>query len=155
MTYTNLKIVNELGGIQAQRTSDGIYEYLKPGSAAHAAALAGNYGDVAPYEPPEEPDEESLRAEWRETATLSRAKFCLALKREGILPEDEAVDAAKGNWPASFTSAMEGLDVDVVEAQIIWASVSTIYRNDPVLAAVAEAAGVTPEEVDAIFGWGE
>ena len=91
---------------------------------------------------------------WRSTATLSRATFCIALKRMGVLPAQEAVGASKGEWPATFAEALVGLPVDSEEAQIVWASAPVIYRNDPVLQTVAPAAGLTPEQVDVMFGWG-
>lgn len=93
-------------------------------------------------------------AAWRSNATLSRAAFCIALKRMGVLPALEAVSASKGEWPTTFAAALVGLPVDSEEAQIVWASASVIHRNDPVLQAVAPAAGLTPEQVDVMFGWG-
>ena len=53
--YGTLKLVNEFGGIQAQRVSDDITVYLAPGTDDHAAALAGDFGPVAPYVPPPAP----------------------------------------------------------------------------------------------------
>lgn len=93
-------------------------------------------------------------ADWRSKASMSRANFCIALKRMGILPALEAVSASKGEWPTTFSAALVGLPVDADEAQIVWASASVISRNDPVLEAVAPAAGLTPEQVDVMFGWG-
>lgn len=93
-------------------------------------------------------------AAWRSNVTLSRAAFCIALKRMGILPAQEAVGASKGEWPTTFAAALVGLPVDSEEAQIVWASASVVHRNDPVLQAVAPAAGLTPEQVDVMFGWG-
>lgn len=92
--------------------------------------------------------------DWRSKASMSRANFCIALKRMGILPALEAVSASKGEWPTTFAAALVGLPVDADEAQIVWASASVISRNDPVLEAVAPAAGLTPEQVDLMFGWG-
>lgn len=103
--------------------------------------------------PPSSPPESESLANWRTTATLTRAQFCMAVKRAGILPDDEAIDAAKGNWPATFTSALSGLPVDQVEAEIVWASVALIPRTDPVLEAIRVYAGMTDEDVDAMFGW--
>lgn len=99
------------------------------------------------------PDEATLRASWRETASLTRAQFCVAVKRAGLLPEAEAIDAAKGNWPQTFSDALSGLPVDETEAQIVWASVTEIPRNDTVLEALRVYAGMTDEQIDEMFGW--
>jgi len=57
MTYKNLRVINELGGIQAQRISDDCLEYFAPGSEKHKKASAGEYGDVEGYVP--SPDDSS------------------------------------------------------------------------------------------------
>jgi hypothetical protein len=92
--------------------------------------------------------------EWRSKATLSRREFCIAAYRAGLLSEADAVLAAKGEWPASFDAALVGLPTNVVtEAKIEWASVSEIRRSAPLLATVQATAGVTDEQLDALFGW--
>lgn len=92
-------------------------------------------------------------AAWREQANLTRTAFCIACKRMGILPPAEAVAAARGDWPATFADALTGLPVDAEEAQIVWAAATHIWRTDPVLGVVAQHAGMTPGQVDAMFGW--
>ena len=74
---------------------------------------------------------------------MSRAQFCLAIKRIGLLGADEAKAAAKGEWPQTFDDVLSALpnSIDPDDAQIVWSSVSEIYRIDPVLAAVAAAQG--------------
>ena len=51
MTYSSLKFVNELDGIQAKRTQDGVFEYFAPGSEKHKQAIAGDYGQIEEFTP--------------------------------------------------------------------------------------------------------
>jgi hypothetical protein len=91
---------------------------------------------------------------WRENATLTRRQFCLACLQAGLLSPEDAVVAAKGDWPVSFDAALVGLsEMEVAAAKVEWASVSTIRRNAPLLAVVQTTAGITDGELDALFGW--
>lgn len=111
--------------------------------------------DPAPYVPPVPPTDAELRAAWRQTAALSRAEFCLAVYRRGILPLEEAIGAGKGDWPASFTPLLaampEGLDVG--EVQILWAGITQVERLHPLFEAVRMFRGLTEEEADTMFGY--
>lgn len=99
---------------------------------------------------------EELTAElsrWRSGATLSRREFCIAAYRAGLLSEADAIEAAKGEWPASFDAALVGLPANVVtEAKIEWAAVSEIRRSAPLLETVRQSAGVTEDVLDTMFG---
>jgi hypothetical protein len=89
----------------------------------------------------------------RKNLSLVRGAFCLALVGAGILPQAEAIDAAKGNWPATFGDALAGLtDVEKVGAQIEWATAQSIRRNHPLISMLAAAAGLSDGEVDVLFG---
>ena len=95
-----------------------------------------------------------ILTEWRTTAKLYRRDFCIALKRAAILSASEAIAAAKGDWPATFASALSGLPQDAQdEAQIEWAAVQEIRRNHPMIALLGTAASMTDAQVDALFGW--
>jgi len=125
----------EVHGEPASVTSDGIIDWSQmttPESRAEAALQ-----------------------EWRESASLTRTKFCLSAKRAGLLTPDDALLASKGGWPRAFANALDALpvNIDLVDAQITWAATTQVSRMDPVLTAVAEANQITPEQVDAIFGW--
>jgi hypothetical protein len=92
---------------------------------------------------------EVIRAEM----VISRGAFCLALAGAGVLPPVEAIDAAKGNWPATFAAALTGLsDAEGFGAQIEWATAQNIRRTHPLLAVLAAAAGLSDAQVDALFG---
>lgn len=93
-------------------------------------------------------------AAWRDEAVLSRRQFCIAAFRAGLLPGDQAAAATRGEWPAAFAQALVGLPENaVIEAQIEWAAVSEIRRNAPLLDAVRATGNITPEQLDALFGW--
>jgi hypothetical protein len=112
------------------------------------------YDGNAFSDPTPEPLPDPLIA-WRQSATLSRAQFCVAVKRLGLLSSAEAKAAAKGEWPQTFADALSNLPsaIDPDEAEIVWAAVSVVDRNDPVLAAVAVDKGVSDAQLDAMFGW--
>ncbi|TNE66841.1 MAG: hypothetical protein EP336_09500 [Rhodobacteraceae bacterium] len=97
--------------------------------------------------------QEQLLARWRAEASLSRAKFCIALRAVGLLSDTSAIEAAKGVWPEAFSYALAEIGMDIIEAQIIWGAATIIMRNDPLLEAMRIQVGLTEEQVDAMFGW--
>lgn len=95
--------------------------------------------------------------EQRSVAVLSRIEFCKALKKLSVLPADEAVRAARGEWPATFADYTSSLPADeATDLEILWAGVSEIHYSDPYLQALAlHKAGDQPGAVallDQIFG---
>lgn len=101
------------------------------------------------------------REEWRLTAFLERGRFVRALKDHGVLPVDEVITAAKGDWPATFASALMELPVDPLDAQIDWAAAPGVSRLNPLFCALLDYYGrkndLTAAQAealgDAIFGW--
>jgi hypothetical protein len=84
---------------------------------------------------------------------LTRRAFCLALAIANILPPAEAIDAAKGNWPATFDAALAGLpDAEKIAAQIEWATAQNVQRTHPLLAMLALEANISAAQVDTLFG---
>lgn len=78
--------------------------------------------------------------EQRPIASMSRVDFCKVLWRQGLLPQSEAVQAARGEWPATFASFTAGLSADAAaDAQIEWAGSVTIRYMAPTLQALALA----------------
>ena len=110
--------------------------------------------EVSPFVPP---DAEAHRAAWRAGASLSRSQFCIALKRVRILSQAEAVEAAKGGWPASFDPFLTDLPpeagIDPEEAVILWGAVTIIERMHPLFELVRQFHGMPPHEADALFGY--
>lgn len=99
------------------------------------------------------PSPEALLAEWRAGATSPKKDFCIACATTGVLPAEEAVLAAQGGWPATFSDALGSLPAgDQAAAQITWATANNVHRSDPLLIAVQAAKDMADEEVDALFG---
>lgn len=104
--------------------------------------------------PPVMSESEQL-ATWRDSATLTRRQFCLACLQAGLLTPDDAITAAKGDWPTRFDMALAGLtELEIAAAKVEWASVSAVRRNAPLLAVVKTTAGVSDSQLDTLFGWG-
>lgn len=107
--------------------------------------------DGSTFSPPAAPN-------LRPDATLTRAEFCKALRRLGVLPANEAVIAAQGGWPDTFATFVSGLTAeDAADAQIDWAAATVIHYANPLLGQLAlayanddqvQAAAI----LDAIFG---
>lgn len=68
--YDDLKYVNDLTGIQANRVADGVGVYFSPGSDLHTQAVAGNFGTIAAYVAPVGIVEAEVRKE-RDTLLVS------------------------------------------------------------------------------------
>lgn len=76
--------------------------------------------------------------EKRLKAKLSRWEFCLTLKKSGLLPRNEAVQAGKGEWPATFAAFVSSLNEDEADvAQMRWADAREVHYADPLLQALA------------------
>lgn len=74
----------------------------------------------------------------RVSAVVTKAVFCSALWRAGILSKPEAVKAARGEWPAAFAAFTAGLsEADATDAEIKWAAVTEIHYADPLLQGLA------------------
>tara|TARA_R110000782_G_scaffold46089_1_gene101971 strand:- start:612 stop:980 length:369 start_codon:yes stop_codon:yes gene_type:complete len=89
----------------------------------------------------------------RKGTFLTRRAFCLALAVANILPPDQAIEAAKGNWPTTFVNALAGLsDAEKIAAQIEWATAQNVQRTHPLLAMLAVEANLSDAQVDTLFG---
>lgn len=96
--------------------------------------------------------EEELQT-WRNSVSISRRDFCIKAYEAGLLSEEDAVTAAKGDWPSAFTSALSGLtSSEIVAAKIEWASATLVRRNAPLLETVRASQDISENVVDAIFG---
>ena len=90
----------------------------------------------------------------RAGASINKGAFCKGLIGLGIIAADEAVSAAKGNWPTSMDAFLSYLPADLaVDVQIEWATEPRISRNNVfVLTLVSWLDGITPEILDTLFG---
>jgi hypothetical protein len=88
----------------------------------------------------------------REKTSIEKSSFCILLAQNGVLSNEEAVIAARGDWPASFADALTQMGADSLEAQIKWATATDISRNEPLILLLAQFKGLTDEAVDTLFG---
>lgn len=90
----------------------------------------------------------------RSGSTLTRRQFCLALVTHGILSNDDAVLAAKGEWPTALDSFLEYApltEAQITEARIEWAAAGIIERMNPLVLTLGSWLGLTDAQIDAMF----
>jgi len=95
----------------------------------------------------------------RSRAVLSRAQFIQAVYAAGILTKAQAIDAAAGGIPAFFITALDGLvaaqamtQAEADQAEILWAGLTQVERNHPLIPIAQGALGLSDAQVDALFG---
>lgn len=92
----------------------------------------------------------------RNSRPLSRAEFCIAIYRVGLLTASEAINAAKGDVPAPLEQAIRDLpEQERVEAAILWAGLTQVERAHPMVDLLRVHVGMTDEQVDEMFGVNE
>lgn len=123
MTYSALVYVNELNGILATR-SDGVQEYLAPGSEEHDAVIASG-ASISAYVP-------VVATVAPVNVSCTPAQMRIALHRLGEL------------------SNVEALVQSNTEAQIAWDFAPLYHRSSPIIAALA-AGNYTEAEIDGFF----
>lgn len=116
------------------------------GRAIYAAAVAGEFGPVAdhvpaPQAPPPIP------------AVISRRQLLIALAAAGFISAEEALAAAQtGAVPAAIAGVFELLpEEQALAARITWATMTEVYREDPLISAIVAAGVATTEQVDKLF----
>ena len=88
----------------------------------------------------------------RSNASLTKDDFILAALDAGVLSEADAEEATSG-WPTRWNAFFDGQPArDRIKAKARWASTTTVRRNAPLIEALAAFKGLTPEQVDALFG---
>ncbi len=134
MNFTSLKYVSEEKIVAT--LDDGSLFVIEPYTKVlWAKAVSGEFGDVTPYVPPPV-DRMGIRSK----ASLSRSDFCLATIRVGVLTKEDAVFAARGEWPTAFDAFIASLNPDeATAAKIQWAAATSIRYNDPLLQSLAVA----------------
>lgn len=106
--------------------------------------------EIAPYV---EPDPILT---FRSEATLTRADFIIAITMAGVIPQSEALEAAKGEWPSTFAEVLSHLPAAAqFGARVAWATATSISRNHPLISMLIndQSTTLTEEQVDALFGY--
>ena len=100
-----------------------------------------------------QPDAAARLAAARDAASLPKSEFCMGLVSLGILTADDAVSAARGNWPDAMAGFLDHLTPEeAAQAQIEWATRVTIHRTNVFVLILASWAGIPDSRVDALFG---
>lgn len=109
-------------------------------------ASNGDYGIVAPYVAPPAPPIPV-------PSEISARQFLIAAGVNGIISQDEAVEAATaGTVPPAIQAVFDTLSGDEkFAAQITWAKMTTIPRADPLVTAVGAAFSMTSDQLDAFY----
>jgi hypothetical protein len=116
------------------------------GRATYAAAMAGEFGPVASYvlpppAPPLAPD------------VISRRQLLIALAATGFTTAEEALAAAQtGAVPTAIAAIFDLLRAEQAPAaRITWATMTEVYREDPLMAAIVVAGVASTEQEDELF----
>ena len=92
-------------------------------------------------------------AETRETTTITRRALCMACRDVGLFTNEDAIAAARGEWPALLMAALDGLtDNQKADAQMEWSDVTTVRRMSPLILLLQWHLDYTDAQVDALFG---
>jgi len=117
-------------------------------------ALIGS--SFTPYAPPSQEELERDRA----TTRLPRHKFAIAAAKAGLITEAEAEEWAAGaSIPAWVSDTIEAAVTagaiptkERLPVRVAVRTQDTIGRTDRLIPILADSAGLTPEQVDALFG---
>lgn len=138
--HTILALIDETGHVVI----------VEPGHALWTSASAAV--GILPFTPPvmEEPIPEDPRAA---IPPLTRRQVFIALHRLGLITAAEAVaGAATGVLPEALEPMFAALpEPDQTDARVTFAAFQMAYRRDPLTAMIAAAAGMTDEQLDAIW----
>lgn len=109
-------------------------------------AVAGVYGTVAAYVAPPTPPTPV-------PAEITALQFLLQAAIEGIITQGEALAAAQtGAVPALFQAVFDTLtESQAFAAELRWARMTIVPRNDPLVAAVGQVLSMTSQELDEFF----
>ena len=120
----------------------------RPGSWAVFDYGAGEWTDPRTPE-----DFAAALAQARAGASLSKIDFIMGCMAFGLLTPPEAIAAARGEIPQSFAPVVESLSpMQRDYACVHWGAARLIERMDPFIAAFAQAASVSDETLDLLFG---
>lgn len=97
----------------------------------------------------------------RKSTFMPKRPFLKGMVAINVLAPEEAVDAVRGKWPATFASFLTALPAEAqFEAQMEWAGADTINRVHPLLLQIqaetkketSPMPEVTDEALDTLFG---
>lgn len=97
-------------------------------------------------------EEDALAA--RSTASMDRGEFCIALRNAKVLNQQQAIQAARGDWIDFFRSALNANanEMNPDDAEIVWAAMNRVYRSHTLVEVFRRYGNLTPMQMDRIFG---
>lgn len=100
-----------------------------------------------------DPDPADVLAARRASARLWRGDFCNGLADLSILTDDDAIAAARGEWPASMEYFLGYLTAAQARAaRIEWASCANVERMHWLILSMISVGVVTEAQADQLFG---
>jgi len=114
--------------------------------ADDGSARIGGVWDGAVFRPPE-PAPEPV------PGVISRRQLLIALAAAGFISAEEALAAAQtGAVPTAIAEIFDRLPAEqVLAARITWATMTAVYRGDPLIGAIVAAGVASAEQVDELF----
>lgn len=102
-----------------------------------AVAEAERLGNDLPFEPgPPQLSPEEIRA----AAVIDRETLCRALRSQGKLSDESAIEATAGRWPVEFNAVIQGVTPEQAwDAKVAWAGANIVRYQNPLLQAAALA----------------
>ena len=117
--------------------SKELYQHLLSGAAAGLSVVADQDGIPRLSDPP---TSEEIRAAARAVAIIDRETLCRALRSQGKLSDESAVEATAGRWPVEFDAVIQGVTPEQVwDAKVAWAGANIVRYQNPLLQAAALA----------------
>lgn len=127
------------------RVSDGAFVPADPDNRDYAALMAAvvDGAVIEPWEPEPEPV----------PAEISPSQLFIGLVAAGMITEDEAMAAAKsGTVPPAIDALFSELPAsDALAARVRWARMTTVERDNPLVAALGAANGLSDQDIDDAF----
>lgn len=133
----NPRYANPQGGILLDYDAPGNPSIYVDQGPLYQRALNGDFGPIAPFVPPPPPDPSSLLAAARAAAALSRRDFFMSLESLGLYGPVMALSNNPSLPPAA--------KIDLLHSD-------KFYRNSSVVLTITSSLGLTPAQVDQIFG---
>jgi hypothetical protein len=141
-------VVSDDGGIVVN-IIEAVEGFVLDGAALVAddgTARIGGVWDGAVFRPP-------VPAPPPVPNVISRRQLLIALAAAGFISAEEALAAAQtGAVPAAIAGIFDRLPAEqALAARITWATMTEVYRGDPLIGALVAAGVATSEQVDDLF----
>lgn len=89
----------------------------------------------------------------RSSATLGKREFIMKVCQAGIISKESGLAVLDGVLPPELDAMVSGLDEwQVFDLQVKLKAAVQFDRNDPFIIAAGQHLGMTPEDIDALYG---